>query len=108
MLTVRDALAKSDNVAAVQVAQGVGYNAVVQIARRAGLNGDIKATPAVALGAYQVTPLEMAGAYTVFANGGVFVKPSAVSSFYCNGDRRASPASLSLNHTRHWTPASPG
>ena len=42
------------------------------MARRAGLNGDIKATPAIALGAYQVTPLEMAGAYTVFANGGVF------------------------------------
>jgi len=80
-LTLREALAKSDNVAAVHVAQGVGYNAVVQMARRAGLNGDIQATPAVALGAYQVTPLEMAGAYTVFANGGSLVKPSAVSSF---------------------------
>jgi penicillin-binding protein 1B len=84
-MTLREALAKSDNVAAVRVAQGVGYGAVVEMARRAGLNGDIQATPAVALGAYQVTPLEMAAAYTVFANGGLLVKPSAVSS-YRNGN----------------------
>ena len=36
-------------------------------------------TPAVALGAYEVTPMEMAGAYTIFANQGVYVKPSFVS-----------------------------
>jgi penicillin-binding protein 1B len=79
-LTLRQALARSDNIAAVQIAQSIGYGEVVQMARRAGLNSGIKATPAVALGAYQVTPLEMAGAYTVFANGGVFVKPSVISS----------------------------
>jgi penicillin-binding protein 1B len=67
-------------VAAVKVAQAVGYNSVVAMARRAGLNGNIMATPAVALGAYDVTPLEMAGAYTVFANGGTWVKPQMVSS----------------------------
>jgi penicillin-binding protein 1B len=78
-ITLRQALAKSDNVAAVKVAQGVGYGAVVQMARRVGLNNEIQATPAVALGAYQVTPLEMAGAYTVFANGGMWVKPVAIA-----------------------------
>lgn len=41
---------------------------------------DIHATPAVALGAYEVTPLEIAGAYTIFANGGVYVKPGFLSS----------------------------
>jgi penicillin-binding protein 1B len=87
-LTLRQALAKSDNVAAVHVAHDVGYDTVVQMARRAGLNGDIQATPSVALGAYQVTPLEMAGAYTVFANSGLFVKPSVISSFR-NGDGAA-------------------
>jgi penicillin-binding protein 1B len=80
-LTLRDALAKSDNVAAVKVAQGVGYQSVVNMARRAGLNDQIAATPAVALGAYQVTPLEMAGAYTVFANGGMWVQPQAIASY---------------------------
>jgi penicillin-binding protein 1B len=86
-ITLRQALAKSDNVAAVKVAQGVGYGAVVQMARRAGLNNEIQATPAVALGAYQVTPLEMAGAYTVFANGGMWVKPVVISSFRGVDDR---------------------
>ncbi len=94
-LTLREALAKSDNVAAVQVAHGVGYNAVVEMARRAGLNSDIQATPAVALGAYQVTPLEMAGAYTVFANGGSFVKPSVLST-------GASQARLALDPRVAW------
>jgi penicillin-binding protein 1B len=96
-LTLRQALAKSDNVAAVHVAHDVGYNAVVQMARRAGLNGDIQATPSVALGAYQVTPLEMAGAYTVFANGGLFVKPSVISSFR-DGDGATLPSGVSESH----------
>src|SRR5665213_1397863 len=79
MMTLRQALAKSDNVAAVKVARMVGYRTVVSMARRAGLNGDIRPTPAVALGSYAVTPFEMAGAYTAFANGGIWVKPQVVS-----------------------------
>ena len=78
-MTLRQALARSDNIAAVKVAQMVGYPSVVAMARRAGLNDDIKPTPAVALGSYAVTPFEMAGAYTAFANGGLWVKPQMVS-----------------------------
>jgi penicillin-binding protein 1B len=81
-MTLRQALARSDNVAAVKVAEGVGLNAVVDMARRAGLNDAIKATPAVALGAYNATPLEMAAAYTPFANGGVWVKPTMIAGMY--------------------------
>ncbi len=80
-MTFRQALAKSDNVAAVNVAQEVGYGKVVEMARRFGLNDGIRATPSVALGAYQVTPLEIAAAYTAFANGGVRVKPSGLFEF---------------------------
>jgi penicillin-binding protein 1B len=40
----------------------------------------IKPTPAVALGAYEVTPLEVAGGYTIFANHGVLSKPNFISS----------------------------
>jgi penicillin-binding protein 1B len=79
-LTLRQALAKSDNVAAVKVAQMVGFDNVVAMARRAGLNNDIKATPSVALGTYVVTPLEMAGAYAAFANGGMWVRPHILQS----------------------------
>jgi penicillin-binding protein 1B len=79
ILTFRDALAKSDNVAAVQVAQTVGFRNVAAMARRCGLNGKIQPTPAMALGAYDVTPLELAGAYTVFANSGVHERPTVVA-----------------------------
>ena len=77
-VTLRDALAHSLNVATVKVAETVGYDAVVNMANRAGLNYKIRPTPAVALGAYDITPLEAAGAYTMFANGGDWVKPSFV------------------------------
>jgi penicillin-binding protein 1B len=75
MVTLRDALAKSMNVATVRLAQMIGYDAVEELAERAGMNLRIQATPAIALGAYEVTPLEIAGAYTIFANQGIYSKP---------------------------------
>ncbi|MGI8960961.1 MAG: transglycosylase domain-containing protein [Bryobacteraceae bacterium] len=73
-VTLREALAKSLNVPAVEVAEAVGYDAVADLAHQAGL-ADIRPTPSMALGSYDVSPLDMAGAYTAFANGGVMVKP---------------------------------
>jgi len=78
-VTLRDALAHSLNNATVSLAEMVGYQNVVDMARRAGLNDRIQATPAVALGAYEITPIEAAGAYTIFANGGIYVKPSMLT-----------------------------
>ena len=78
-VTLRQALAKSMNVATVKVGEMVGFDTVVDLAKKAGLNYNIQPTPAVALGAYEVTPMEMAGAYTIFANQGVYVKPNFVS-----------------------------
>jgi penicillin-binding protein 1B len=78
-VTLRQALAKSMNVATVKVGEMVGFDAVVALARKAGLNYDINPTPAVALGSYDVTPMEMAGAYTIFANQGKYVKPNFIS-----------------------------
>lgn len=78
-VTLRKALAKSLNVATIKVAETVGYGTVVNLAHRAGINEDVKATPAMAIGSYDATPLEMAGAWTVFANAGVHVQPSFVS-----------------------------
>jgi penicillin-binding protein 1B len=77
-VTLREALAKSLNVPAVEVAEAVGYGTVADLAHQAGL-ADIGATPAMALGSYDVTPLEMAGAYTAFANRGEMVKPRFIS-----------------------------
>jgi penicillin-binding protein 1B len=78
-VTLRQALAKSMNIATIKVAEMVGYDKVVEFAKKAGLNEDIQATPAVAIGSYDTTPLEIAGAYTVFANQGVYVKPNWIT-----------------------------
>ena len=78
-VTLRQALAHSLNVATVSLAEQVGYPAVVDLARRAGMNSGILATPAMALGSYVATPLEIAGAYTVFANDGVYVRPTMLA-----------------------------
>ena len=78
-VTARYALALSLNNATVKLAEMVGYDKVAELARSAGI-GSARATPALALGAYDATPLEVAGAYTVLANGGVRVSPIMVSS----------------------------
>jgi penicillin-binding protein 1B len=60
-VTLRFALAHSLNVPAVKIAEMVGYDKVARTARLAGLNVDMRPTPSIALGSYEVTPLEMAG-----------------------------------------------
>ena len=77
-VTLRTAFAKSLNVPAVEVAEAAGYGAVADLAHKAGLS-DIRATPAMALGSYDVTPLEIAGAFTLFANQGSMVTPRLIS-----------------------------
>jgi penicillin-binding protein 1B len=74
-VTLRYALTHSLNLATVKLAESIGYDTVVSLARRAGMNPKIRPTPAVALGAYETTPLEVAGAYTIFANRGVRLDP---------------------------------
>jgi penicillin-binding protein 1B len=74
-VTVREALRHSLNVATVKVAEMIGYQRVVDVARQMGLDPRIQATPAVALGAYEMSPLEVAAGYTVFASGGARAEP---------------------------------
>lgn len=72
-VNLRQALSKSMNIPTVKFAEMAGYDAVAELARDAGLSG-VRGTPALALGAYEVTPLDMAAAYTVFSNGGTWTK----------------------------------
>jgi penicillin-binding protein 1B len=76
VVTLRQAIAHSMNIATIKVAEMVGYGAVTALAHKAGINAETHATPSVALGSYDATPMEMAGAYTVFANNGIYVKPT--------------------------------
>jgi penicillin-binding protein 1B len=79
-VTLRDALTFSLNVATVKVAEMVGYGRVAQFARQLGLAANIEPTPAMALGAYEMTPLEVAGGYTAFADHGVRAEPMFIRS----------------------------
>jgi penicillin-binding protein 1B len=78
-VTLRYALALSLNNATVKVAEEVGYDKVAELARSAGI-ASVKATPAMALGAYDATPVDMTSAYTSFANGGTRLSPVFVNS----------------------------
>ena len=77
-VTVRDALTNSLNVATVKVAELIGYGRVVQVARKMGLGTNILPTPAVALGAYEMTPIDVAAGYTTFATMGTRAEPQFV------------------------------
>ena len=75
IVSAREALRHSLNVATVKVAEMIGYTRVVEMARQLALGSNIQATPAVALGAYEMTPVDVAAAYTVFANMGKRAEP---------------------------------
>jgi penicillin-binding protein 1B len=78
-VTARYALAMSLNNATVKLAEEVGYDKVADLAKAAGITS-VKPTPAMALGSYDATPLDMAAAYTVFANTGERISPIMVNS----------------------------
>ena len=72
---LRDALAHSVNVAAVWSMQKVGAQNVATWAHSLGIESKLGADLSLALGAYEVTPREMVGAYATFAAGGVYEEP---------------------------------
>ena len=69
-ITLRQALARSRNVAAVKVAEMAGYDRLAALWQHAG-GSPIEPYPSIALGAFETTPLEMASAYGVLATNGV-------------------------------------
>ncbi|HEX5282476.1 MAG TPA: transglycosylase domain-containing protein [Bryocella sp.] len=79
MVTAVTAIAHSLNIATINLGQMVGFDNVASLARQAGIV-NARGTPSVAIGTYSATPLDMAGAYTVFANNGVHLKPWLLSS----------------------------
>ncbi|HZI28444.1 MAG TPA: PBP1A family penicillin-binding protein [Gemmatimonadaceae bacterium] len=77
-MTMRRALMRSSNTVTVRVSRAVGEANVVNAARANGIASPLKAIPSLALGAIEVTPLELVTAYAPFANGGVRVTPRIV------------------------------
>ena len=78
-ITARFALQMSLNNATIGLASLVGFDRVAGLARQAGVKS-ARGTPSVAIGSYSATPLDMAGAYTTFANGGLHIDPWMVAS----------------------------
>jgi membrane carboxypeptidase/penicillin-binding protein len=74
-VTVRRALEQSLNAATVWMAEAVGYDAVVRAAREVGFTSPLEPVPALVLGSFEVTPLELAAAYAPFAGGGERIRP---------------------------------
>jgi penicillin-binding protein 1B len=78
-VTARFALQRSLNNATIGLAAMVGFDRVAALAREAGIKS-ARGTPSVAIGAYDASPLDMAGAYTVFSNGGIHLDPWMLAS----------------------------
>jgi penicillin-binding protein 1B len=78
-ITLRDALVKSKNVITVDLAMELNIGKVMNLAAKAGLPRVNKAYPSMALGTSEATPLEMASAYTMFANLGERATPLAIN-----------------------------
>lgn len=86
MVTAAQALAHSLNIATIGLAERIGYENVAALAKSAGITS-VRATPSMAIGTYSATPIDMAGAYTIFANGGVHEQPWLLASVRnANGD----------------------
>ena len=78
-ITMREALIASANAATVIVSQKVGTQHVVTAAHNNGITSTLQNVPSIALGALEVTPLELVASYAPFGNGGFRVQPRLVT-----------------------------
>ncbi len=76
--TFRQALIHSANAATVRVSQVVGERRIIETAHKNGITAELQPIPSIALGALEVTPIELVTAYAPFANGGFRVRPRLV------------------------------
>ena len=70
-ISLREAIARSDNIYAVSTQLQIGMDRVIEMAHRLGIRSQLKATPSLALGSYAVTPFELTQAYATIAAGGI-------------------------------------
>lgn len=80
--TLRKALAQSYNVISIKLLQKIGVRYAANYLHNLGIESDINMDLSMALGTSTVTPLELATAYSVFANGGIRISPSYIDKIY--------------------------
>jgi penicillin-binding protein 1B len=87
-VTVRQALERSLNAATTRLAYDVGLPAIVDVARRMGIESPLPLFPSIVLGSAEVTPYEVARAFSVLANSGLRATPLSIVEVF---DRRGTP-----------------
>lgn len=78
-MTLKHAFARSVNSIAVQLAQKVGWQKVIEYAHKLGITSDLANVPSICLGSSDVSLMEMVNSYCVFVNGGKLVEPILVT-----------------------------
>jgi penicillin-binding protein 1B len=78
-VTLRQALAHSRNIVAIKTAEATGYARVAALWKRVGVGTPALAVPSIALGVFEVSPLEIATAFTMFTNSGSIRPLSAIT-----------------------------
>ncbi len=86
-VSLRTALTSSMNIATSRLALDVGLDRVTRTAHQAGIDSRMQAVPSLALGAFEVSPLEMASAYATLANGGIRTEPLSILAAVDEGGR---------------------
>ena len=79
MRTLKNALANSVNTVSARLMDRVGPRPVINLARKMGITSYLPEVPSIALGTPDISLLEMVGAYSTFANKGIYVKPIMIS-----------------------------
>lgn len=77
-ITLREAIALSDNIYAVHTIMDIGPDKVIETARKLGIESHLSPLPSLALGTFPISPFEMAAAYSVIANQGIRTEPTAI------------------------------
>ncbi|HEY6148282.1 MAG TPA: PBP1A family penicillin-binding protein, partial [Thermoanaerobaculia bacterium] len=77
-MSARRALEQSINIPTVRAALAAGLPTVLATARAAGIGSPLRPYPSIALGAFEISPMEIASAYCVFANSGIRIEPNAI------------------------------
>ena len=79
MRTLKNALANSVNTVSARLMDKVGPRPVINLARKMGITSYLPRVPSIALGTPDISLFEMVGAYSTFANKGIYVKPIMIS-----------------------------
>ncbi|WP_054852231.1 penicillin-binding protein 1A [Olleya sp. ITB9] len=84
--TLKDALANSVNTITARLMDKVGPQPVAELAKNLGITSEIPLVPSIALGTPDISVYEMVGAYSAFANQGVYTKPVMITTIVDKND----------------------